>query len=55
MYHNRGYISHLGSVLPPADSVYQSAFNMAFPQILAWCTAAAAALTVVLIVKYFRG
>jgi hypothetical protein len=53
------HIAHLSYVavqaLPPAEEIYQDAFGMAFPQVLAWCAAASGALLVVFFIKYLRG
>jgi hypothetical protein len=61
MHNNERRLSHLGFPvllafeLPPPEAIYGQVYALAFPQILAWCTAAAGALFLVLLIKNFKG
>ena len=55
IYHGRSisYIANITLPLPDADTVVNDSYDMAYPQIVAWGTAASGILLVVLLVKAF--
>lgn len=55
--HNHGgvlsYVVVAQTPLPPPEKVYQDVFNMAWPQVLAWCSAAVGLILVYKVIRAF--